>query len=76
MAGDAIPELILCLRKDPPRVILEELPRAGYELGRIDQEPGEAESAIGGNGWNVGFRNAALMSCDEMTERVGVIYRR
>jgi len=62
--------------KDALRYLLDELPRAGYELGRGDQEPGEAESAFSGNGWNGGFRIATIMGCDEMTEWVVVVYRR
>ncbi len=51
-----------------------ELLRAGYGLGRGDQEPGEAESAFSGNGWNGGFRIATVMGCDEMTDWVRVMF--
>ena len=62
--------------KEARRYLLDELPRAGCELGRGDQEAGETDSAFSGNGLNSGVRIGMRMGCAEMTEWVVVVYRR
>jgi hypothetical protein len=56
--------------------MLNEVPKAGYTLGRGDSEPGEAEVTFSGYGWRGGFRASAVNQCEGVTEWLVVVVKR
>lgn len=61
--------------KDSVRYLLDQLPQAGYTLGRGDTESTEAESYFSGNGWTGGFRISDVFFCPQVSEWVVIVYR-
>ncbi len=46
---------------------VDRLPAAGYQLGRGDAEPGEAEALFTGNGLRGGWRVREIPNCRALT---------
>jgi hypothetical protein len=53
----------------------DELPDAGYELGRGDAEPGEREALFSGDGVRGGWRVNGIPECEEAVSLTLVVIR-
>lgn len=60
---------------DAVRFVIDELPKAGFDLGRGDSEPGEAESIFVSSAWRGGLRLSTVMDCDTITSWVVVVIK-